>query len=255
MPPVPILRDAAALPVIRRRSGGGTVFHDLGNANYSVICPPARFDRDKHAEMVVRALRRLGVSSAHVNARHDICIARHEPRSAPPPARGEGAPDGLPPFKVSGSAYKLTRLRSLHHGTCLLNSPNLPLAPRVLRSPAGVFACARGVESVRSPIANTEVDAGEWHDAVIGEFMDMYGSTDVQVLGEGPEGEDVSREEDVIKGKRELLSREWVYGQTPQFSFSTHPTEADPRNRPALPFEVRGALERSSSSERGALGF
>ncbi len=42
--------------LVRRRSGGGTVFHDQGNVNWTVICPPAAFDRDKHAEMVVKAL-------------------------------------------------------------------------------------------------------------------------------------------------------------------------------------------------------
>ncbi|EFQ35106.1 biotin/lipoate A/B protein ligase [Colletotrichum graminicola M1.001] len=48
------------IDLVRRRSGGGTVFHDEGNVNYSVICPPANFDRDTHAEMVVRALPRSG---------------------------------------------------------------------------------------------------------------------------------------------------------------------------------------------------
>lgn len=44
-----------AIDLVRRRSGGGTVFHDEGNVNWSIICPSANFTRDKHAEMVVRA--------------------------------------------------------------------------------------------------------------------------------------------------------------------------------------------------------
>jgi lipoyltransferase/lipoate-protein ligase len=138
---------AEPISLVRRRSGGGTVFHDEGNVNYSVICPTAAFDRNKHAQMVVRALHRLGVSRAKVNERHDIIL---DP--------GEGAQQAdEKPYKISGSAYKLTRLRSLHHGTCLLSSPNINLISQYLRSPAKPFIKARGVESVSSPIANVNV--------------------------------------------------------------------------------------------------
>jgi lipoate-protein ligase A len=109
--------------LVRRRSGGGTVFHDEGNVNYSVICPTSAFNRDKHAEMVVRALKSLGAEKARVNERHDIVMDKEDK---------EGI---LKPFKVSGSAYKLTRLRSLHHGTCLLSSPNLQSISKYLRAP------------------------------------------------------------------------------------------------------------------------
>lgn len=43
---------------VRRHSGGGAVFHDEGNLNYSVICPREVFTRDRHAEMVARALQK-----------------------------------------------------------------------------------------------------------------------------------------------------------------------------------------------------
>ncbi|KAL2033022.1 hypothetical protein VTO58DRAFT_106194 [Aureobasidium pullulans] len=60
--------------LVRRRSGGGTVFHDGGNVNWTVISPAATFTRDKHAEMVTRALRSCGVSRSRVNERHDIVL-------------------------------------------------------------------------------------------------------------------------------------------------------------------------------------
>ena len=147
--------------LVRRRSGGGTVFHDLGNVNYSVICPTPSFNRDKHAEMVVRAIRKNN-QRARVNERHDIVLdtgplldknARPSPEDTHQTAYS--ASDGvIPAQKVSGSAYKLTRQRSLHHGTCLLASPNLLNISKYLRSPARPFLKARGVESVRSPISN-----------------------------------------------------------------------------------------------------
>ncbi|KAI9867323.1 MAG: Biotin/lipoate A/B protein ligase [Trichoglossum hirsutum] len=146
--------------LVRRRSGGGTVFHDLGNVNYCVIAPTADFHRDKHAEMVVRALHRLGVTHARVNERHDIVLASDAQST---------------PRKISGSAYKLTHRRSLHHGTCLLSSPYLATIPLYLRSPAKAYIRARGVESVSSPVANAGVSNKEFEEAVVAEFRDMYG--------------------------------------------------------------------------------
>lgn len=194
----------SSVSLVRRRSGGGAVFHDSGNVNFSVICPPAAFDRNKHAEMVVRALRGLGVPTARVNERHDIVLDRE--------GRDHGGGDAPPPvetFKISGSAYKLTRLRSLHHGTCLLNSPNLTDIGRLLRSPAEPFVKARGVESVRSRICNVGVPAGDFMDAVRREFGAMYGAPDVDVgLGAaGDEGADFAHEV-IQKGYRELTVRE-----------------------------------------------
>ncbi|KGQ09818.1 hypothetical protein BB8028_0004g07630 [Beauveria bassiana] len=221
--------------LVRRRSGGGTVFHDEGNVNFSVICPSAAFDRNKHAEMVVRALRRLGRPTARVNERHDIVV--------------DGDGDGGGTFKVSGSAYKLTRLRSLHHGTCLLQSPNLDSISGLLRSPAEGFIKARGVDSVRSPVRNLHLDVAAFEDAVVREFEEMYGRPDVRDTVEDAAA--ALAVPQIRQGYAEMSSRGWLYGQTPRFVFSTHPTEQDPRPRPKLPFEERihfeakqGVIER-----------
>lgn len=188
-----------AVSLVRRRSGGGTVFHDEGNVNYCVICPPAAFDRDRHAEMVVRALRGLSDGSgaaagARVNERHDIVL------DVP---GGGGGPDGEGPattFKVSGSAYKLTRLRSLHHGTCLLASPNLHGIGRFLRSPAAPFMSARGVESVRSRITNVGIQDHAFREAVINEFGDMYEQAEVVSIG----AEEAMAVPEIVKGHNEI---------------------------------------------------
>src|SRR5438034_4462653 len=146
---------------VLRRSGGGAVFHDEANLNYCVICPKANFSRDRHAEMVVRALKRIGVVNVMVNERHDIVLGHgsEEPgvgvidieTDEVESPRVKATPHGL---KISGSAYKLTRFRALHHGTCLVNSPNLNEINAFLRSPARPYIKAKGVESVRSPVGN-----------------------------------------------------------------------------------------------------
>ncbi|KAK4444047.1 hypothetical protein QBC34DRAFT_335905 [Podospora aff. communis PSN243] len=231
--------------LVRRRSGGGTVFHDLGNVNWSVICPSASFDfdRNRHAEMVSRALRRLGVAEARVNERHDIVIGPSEKET----------------YKVSGSAYKLITGRALHHGTCLLSSPHLPMVSELLRSPAEAYMQSKGVRSVRSPIRNVELGNEEFIDAVIGEFRKMY-------EGEAPvvdvDTEAASEATWIAEEVETIQTPDWRFGQTPQFTFSTHPTEEDPRPRPPLPEDLppnlrihldirKGIIDLTSSSISG----
>jgi lipoate-protein ligase A len=169
-----------AVDLVRRRSGGGTVFHDEGNLNWSITCPRNDFTRDKHAEMVVRALRKLGVDRARVNERHDIVLDQgHEQRASDPQDTHRTAytvDDGTPPrpLKVSGSAYKLTRLRALHHATTLLSSPNLHIIPQYLRSPAKKHIQAKGVESVSSPVGNIGLEVKPFQLRLQQEFAEMY---------------------------------------------------------------------------------
>lgn len=111
--------------------------------------------------MVVRALKALKVQGVRVNERHDIVQDVME--------EGE-----LRTYKVSGSAYKLTRTRSLHHGTCLLDSMPSAKISELLRSPAEPFIKSKGVDSVRSKIRNVNVDRREFRMAVIDEFRKMY---------------------------------------------------------------------------------
>lgn len=167
---LPLLHTSPSrISLVRRRSGGGTVFHDLGNVNYSVCMPSARFDRDVHAEMVVRALHGLGVGAATVNARHDIVLLPAGTIAAG--TKMLKTPEGT--RKVSGSAFKLARLRSYHHGTMLLDS-RLEDVRSYLRSPARGWLKARGVDSVRSPVANVGVGREAFVDAVVKEFGKMY---------------------------------------------------------------------------------
>jgi lipoate-protein ligase A len=179
--------------LVRRRSGGGAVFHDEGNLNWSITCPRTEFTRDKHAEMVVRALRKIGIERARVNERHDIVLDQgHERRASHPQDThrtaytvGEGGPRAL---KVSGSAYKLTRGRALHHATTLLASPNLHIIPQYLHSPARNSIQAKGVESVSSPVANIGLDVETFQTRLQEEFSGMYAhqgsSPVVQTVGE-----------------------------------------------------------------------
>ncbi|PYH46108.1 putative lipoate--protein ligase [Aspergillus saccharolyticus JOP 1030-1] len=254
--PSPNNESETAPLYVRRRSGGGAVFHDEGNLNYSVISPRATFTRNKHAEMLVRALHRIGATTISVNDRHDIVMRLEN--------SGERLLD-LQPRKISGSAFKLTRERALHHGTCLLDSPNIDRLGSFLRSPAREYMISKGVDSVRSPVTNVSSAlknapvSFEIQDAIAGvmdEFAGLYGTCSdavrraqrAHIMDESElyAGEDwvvgtVGAEQgygeaEIVKGLEEMKSLEWKYCQTPRFIFSTYPVEGeDPRERPPLP--------------------
>ncbi|KAJ5294846.1 hypothetical protein PENANT_c014G00608 [Penicillium antarcticum] len=263
--------DEEAAIFVRRRSGGGAVFHDAGNLNYSVISPRISFTRDKHAEMVVRALHRVGATNTRVNERHDIVMARAEGMendSNEPLAR-----------KISGSAFKLTRHRALHHGTCLLDSPNIHDLGRYLRSSARGYIQAKGVESVRSPVGNVSAAFADSFfsmqgviQSVIEEFARLYEvhpdavrraqrahANDPEIFAgdgwvAGTVGEVQGEQEPAIgKGIDELRSLDWKYTQTPQFTFSTYPIEEDPRERPPLPPSLPSSTRAFLRLKHGAV--
>ncbi|KAI6127457.1 hypothetical protein EDD16DRAFT_1553093, partial [Pisolithus croceorrhizus] len=157
------------VPWIRRRSGGGTVFHDLGNTNYSIHVPRTSFDRAKTANIVVRALRALSVEG-YANERNDICVGGR---------------------KVSGAAYKIVSGRAYHHGTMLI-STRLDTLGDLLRVDKPTMN-TRGVESVRSPVcnlveSNTRITHEAFVEAVITSFREEYDVADEPcVVEETPE--------------------------------------------------------------------
>ncbi|KAH8697161.1 hypothetical protein BGW36DRAFT_378087 [Talaromyces proteolyticus] len=263
--------DSTSTLYVRRHSGGGAVFHDAGNLNYSVTCPRDVFTRDRHAEMVARALRRIGAINASVNERHDIVLTqqRNEAVRQKSTARIEDPPEESTPqaLKISGSAYKLTRNRALHHGTCLVDSPNVQNLGAFLRSPARPYVHAKGVGSVRSPVGNVSSalvnstpSVSIMHEvitSIVEEFAALYKTGD-EVLAQvknvtlreetlrmgddwvvGTLGESLAREvSDIQKTVSMLKSNDFKFLQTPEFTFSTFPTEADPRPRPPLPHSL-----------------
>lgn len=248
-------KDYDYVRLVRRRSGGGTVYHDLGNLNWTVICPSAGFTRDKHAEMMVRASRGCGIDRARVNERHDIVLDQGIDRrqielQGDQKDNLHGTPYSVPDgthssepasLKVSGSAYKLTRRRALHHGTLLLSTADLDGMGRYLRSPGKPHISAKGVESVSSPVAKLELSHDDVMPAIQYQFQRLYEGKDVAKLETVKLQEvDALTEPAVKQSCDEMKTLEWTYGQTPQFSFSTDP--------PALKHIARDSGEEAVNS-------
>ncbi|HEU4564456.1 MAG TPA: lipoate--protein ligase [Gemmatimonadaceae bacterium] len=131
---------ARGIHVVRRVSGGGAVYHDLGNLNFSFITPfvEGRFNRYDHfTRPVIEVLRDLGVP-AELGGRNDILA--------------EGR-------KISGNAQFATPGRMFSHGTLLLDS-NLDDVTAALRPKPGKVE-SKGVKSIRSRVANISEFARE----------------------------------------------------------------------------------------------
>ncbi|KPV76787.1 uncharacterized protein RHOBADRAFT_12541, partial [Rhodotorula graminis WP1] len=194
------------IPFVRRKSGGGTVYHDLGNTNYCVFVPRTEFDRRSNAELVTTGLNSLGVP-AYVNERHDICVDGF--KMSPLPCAF---------LHVSGSAFKLVNKRAYHHGTMLIDA-QLGNLRGVLGSNKDSMV-TKGVASVPSPVRNLsessgEVDHERFVEAVAEQFARKYGvSNEVQRIDEG----ELDTNEYVRDVVDELKSWDWQYGQTPEFT-------------------------------------
>lgn len=129
---VPVVRDRG-IHVVRRVSGGGAVYHDFGNLNFTFILrtgDPQGLDFRKMTEPVITALLSLGVDGGLVG-RNDLVIGGK---------------------KFSGNAQYMREGRFLHHGTILFDS-DLDVLEKVLLADPDKFK-SKGIKSVRSRVTN-----------------------------------------------------------------------------------------------------
>ena len=119
--------------IVRRNTGGGAVYHDMGNLNFSFITgwdPEKNMDYETFLKPVVHALAKFGVK-AEKQGRNDLVV------------------DGK---KVSGNAQCIHAGRILHHGTLLIDS-DLSMMPEILNVQTEKIE-SKGIKSVRSRVAN-----------------------------------------------------------------------------------------------------
>ena len=192
--------EADGVVLSRRRTGGGAVYHDLGNTNFTLLSRPRAPDEiERNMRVVTRALSHFGVE-AKVSGRNDITVNGR---------------------KVSGCAFRKTGVATLQHGTLLLNADMTALA-RYL-TPSKLKLQSKGVKSVKSRVANLQdLCPGINHRSVCAalaeefqkEFLGRGMGLEVKMLGM-----DELRRNDTLLGLyKELHSWEWRYGTDPEWS-------------------------------------
>ncbi|MDO4973753.1 MAG: lipoate--protein ligase [Eubacteriales bacterium] len=185
--------QAHGIQVVRRLSGGGAVYHDLGNLNFSIITDAddsKALDLRRFCEPVVRCLDALGVR-AEVNGRNDITI------------------DGR---KCSGNAQYLRGGRIMHHGTLLFDS-DLEVLSRALQVDAAKIR-AKGLPSVRSRVTNIrpqlsrDCTLADFRAALLGSILREYGGTAYRFTAEDLAAIETLRRE-------RYASWDWNFGASP----------------------------------------
>ena len=142
----------------RRSTGGGAVYHDLGNLNFTFVMPRREYDVHRQLEVIRRAVGEYGIA-AEFTGRNDLVVCE------------SGA-------KFSGNAFKFSDAVGMHHGTVLVDVDMGKLG-RYL-APGKDKLKAKGIESVRSRVCNLrelnpEIDIPGLTEALRRTFVAEYG--------------------------------------------------------------------------------
>ena len=185
------------IDLVRRVTGGGAVYHDLGNLNYTIVGRSENLERDypEYAGILMKALQSLGVP-ATLSGRNDILV--------------EGK-------KVSGFAKRVCKNRLMVHGT-LMYKVDVDVLTHVLH-PSATKLQSKGVSSVRSRVAN------------LCDYLPEI--TDVQIFSQRLEeilschyadAEYKLSEQDLANIRRlrdeKFATWEWNYGRSPKATLS-----------------------------------
>lgn len=190
--------DAHNIDVVRRISGGGAVYHDEGNLNFSFITDDdgnSFHNFKKFTEPIVEALKSLGVD-AEMTGRNDIQVGK---------------------AKISGNAMVKVKERMFSHGTLMLNSELSEVQNALKVNPAKIKS--KGIKSVRSRVANISEFLEEPID--IDNFKDIILKT---IFGEANQVETYQLTDEDWKNIEKLSDEkyrtwDWNYGRNPKYNF------------------------------------
>lgn len=189
--------DEQGIDVVRRISGGGAVYHDTGNLNFSFVTDDdgnSFHNFQKFTEPIVEALKSLGVD-ANLSGRNDIQV-------------GEA--------KISGNAMVKVKDRMFSHGTLMLNSELDEVQNALKVNPAKIKS--KGIKSVRSRVANISefldepIDIDKFKEIIL---KSIFGETQVEEYK--LTDEDWRKIEKLSNEK--YRTWEWNYGRNPKYNF------------------------------------
>ena len=181
--------------LVRRLSGGGAVFHDLGNLNFTFLAARDNYNVDRQLEVILKAVNSLGIP-AEKSGRNDITA--------------EGR-------KFSGNAFFSDGEHCYHHGTILVKVDMSMLSHYLNVSREKLVS--KGVESVRARVANLteyvpELDIAMIRSGLIEAFGEVYGLRPAELK------EDILDMDILQELEKKYSSYEWNLGRKMEFNFS-----------------------------------
>lgn len=184
---------ANGIALVRRVTGGGAVYHDLGNLNYTIVGRSEDLERDypEYASLMMKALQALGVP-ATLSGRNDILVGER---------------------KVSGFAKRVCKNRLMVHGT-LMYDVDLEILTKVL-NPSVTKLQSKGIASVRSRVANLceylpEITDIHMFSKQLGEILSCNNTDTEYQLSE----KDLANIQRLRDDK--FAKWEWNYGRSPK---------------------------------------
>ncbi|TWT12000.1 lipoate--protein ligase [Streptococcus sp. sy004] len=191
--------DANDIRVVRRLSGGGAVYHDLNNLNYTIISNKSKegaFDFKTFSAPVIETLADLGVK-AEFTGRNDLEI------------------DGK---KFCGNAQAYYKGRMMHHG-CLLFDVDMSVLSQALKVSKDKIE-SKGVKSVRSRVTNIleqlpeKITVNEFSDLLLQKMKDTHPEMTEYVLSD----DELAKIKQLAEDK--FATWDWTYGQAPEYTIS-----------------------------------
>ncbi len=179
--------------LMRRRTGGGAVYHDLGNLNFSFIADKNDYDVRRQQSVIQEALKPFGLE-VEISGRNDLtCQGR----------------------KFSGNAFFNGTDNNLHHGTLLIKTDGERMQRYLTVNQAKLQK--HGVQSVSSRVVNlselADITSENIVDPLIQSFEKVYGMKAVPL-----DFETIATLDEVQKTSRRISSSEYLYGKWEHFS-------------------------------------